>query len=715
MLVYILLTLERPKPGFVAMFTVAVDVGGTFTDSVVLDSKGHVTIAKDLSTPPDFSEGVFRSVENAAIGLGLDDERLLKQTSLFLHSTTVAENAIVTGKGAKVGLITTSGFEDTVLMTRAGYGRWSGLTEDELKRLVHTDKPVPLVVRSLIRGVKERTDYKGRVLAQVDSSEVARVIQHLVQDGAESIGVCFLWSFMNPSNELAVKKIIEDSYPSTSVTTSGEIAPVLGEYERTSTVVLNSYLTPSVQRYLNNLEEGLRERGFQGSLLLMQAYGGLVSLNDTIVKPIGLIESGPVGGLLGSRFLARLLGESNVIATDMGGTTFKVGAIREGKIDYQREPMVLRYHYLFPKMDVISIAAGGGSVVWIDPRTGIPKVGPASAEAHPGPICYDLGGVDPTLSDVDLILGYLAPEFFLGGRMKLNLDKAIGLFRSKIAEPLSMDVTEAAAAIYKIANSKMYDLLHKVTIERGLDPREFVLFGYGGAAGMHAANYGAELEVSKIIFPYTASVQGAFGLATSDIVYEFIATHPMHIPGDLSRVNRIFEDLREKAVHKLTSEGIRSESIAMSRALDLRFQRQVHVLTTPVEFDDTLSETDLESTCNLFKSLYKQRYGEGSTFEEAAIEIITFRLRATGHIRKPALAQSSSVDNTSKVARIFSRKVYFEKSGGLVPTNFYDLDRLRSGNEIAGPAVILTPVTTIVVNPDQNITVDAYKNVVLEP
>jgi N-methylhydantoinase A len=399
----------------------------------------------------------------------------------------------------------------------------------------------------------------------------------------------------------------------------------------------------------------------------------------------------------------------------MGGTTFKVGVIHGAAIDYQREPMVLRYHYLVPKVDVVSIGAGGGSIVWLDPRTGVPKVGPRSAGATPGPICYGFGGEDPTVTDVDLLLGYLDPRFFLGGRMKLHLEASRRHFKAKIADALGLDLLDAAAAIYKITNAQIYDLLHKVTVERGLDPREHVMFVYGGAAGVHAGVYGAELGVSRIIIPHTASVHGAFGLAASEIVHEYAVTHRVRLPAQAGDVQSIFENLTRKARAQLESEQFADPHIALAYAVDMRYRRQVHVVTVPVGVTSTLTDADLENTFRGFEALYEQRYGKGSAYREAGAEIVTFRVRATGLLRKPEPFRYATASPESRGGFMETREVYFERERGQVRTEFYDFENLQAGTEIDGPAVILTPVTTIAIHPKQRATIDPYKNVVIMP
>lgn len=695
-------------------YVVGVDIGGTCTDCVVVDSTGRVTLGKAFSTPPDFSGGIVNALEVVAQTLGIRVTELMASTRLFLHSTTVAENAVTDGTLARVGLLTTRGFEDTLFATRGGYGRYSGLTEDEKRNPIYTDKLPPIVPRGMVRGIGERTDYKGERLRTVDPTEIETAVRQLLDAGAEALGVCFLWSFVNPENELAAAEVIQRLCPDRFVTLSHEIAPIIGEYERTSTVALNSALGPVVKRYLYNLRDRLAEMGFRGTILVAQAYGGLLPFDRAADRPVGMIESGPVSGLVGSKALGERIGFKNIIAADMGGTTFKVGVVREGLVEYQRESMVYRYHFAMPKMDVISLGLAGGSIIHIDPRTGIPHIGPRSAGSYPGPVCYDHGGEEPTVTDCDAILGYLNPRYFLGGRETLNIDKARQAFEEKIARPLGMPVTEAAAAIYRLANSMMFDLLHKVTVERGLDPRQFALFSFGGTAGMHVAAYGEALGVSHIVVPHSASVHGAFGLVTSDIVHEEQMTWPLRVPPDPAEVNAIFDRLTSKLVQQLEADGFEGPDILIHRSVDMRYRRQVHILNVPIAHAGALDAVALEQTVAAFEDLYRAKYGPESAFREAGMEIVGFHVRATGLVKKPVVRmERTNAGEDASHAIVERRRAYVAKAGEVQEVPGYDFERLQPGNIIRGPAIIWTPITTVVTNPGQITRVDEYKNLVI--
>jgi N-methylhydantoinase A len=696
-------------------YVVSVDIGGTATDCVVMDGGGTLTVGKAFSTPPTFVEGVLNAIGVVAKKLDLSVPALLDSTQLFLHSTTIADNAIATHALAKAGLLVTTGCEDVLFMMRGAYGRWAGLSEEEIKNPLETEKPPALIPFSRIKGLTERTDIRGQILAEPNTAEVKEAIQDLMDSGVEAVGICFLCAFGNPRNEQTVKRIIQALHPQLYLTLSSELSPSLGEYERTSTVALNVSLGPFVSRYLMDLKAALQKEGFHGTQLIMQGYGGLLQTEAAATQPVGMIESGPVGGLVGSRYLGDVLGLRNIVAADMGGTTFKAGVIREGRIDYQRTPLAFRYHYALPKMDVMSIGLAGGSIIWLDPRTQAPRIGPASAGARPGPVCYGFGGMQPTLTDVDLILGYLHPQFFLDSSATLDYEKAYHTFKSRIADPLGMDVTEAAGAVYRLANSFLYDLLHKMTVQKGLDTRDYVLLSYGGTAGMHLGAVAQELQTQHVLIPYAASVQGAYGLSVADVVHEYQVTQPMAWPIPVATVNDIFHTLRVKTRQQLQSEGFTEQDVLIQQSIDVRYKHQIHEITTPVQTDVPLGEGDLVEVCHTFARLYEERYGKDAGHSEEELEMVTFRLRGTGLLRRPQLREFESAGPDPQAGFVEARPLYLhtETFKGMVTANGYSFERLLPGNEVAGPALIWSPITTVLVQPGQQAQLDRYKNIVL--
>lgn len=691
-------------------FRIGTDIGGTCTDSTVMTESGEVYIGKDLTTYPDFSKGIFDSLADATEQMDVNLEELLENTELFLHATSVGENALFEREGAETGLLTTAGFEETLHATRGGYGRWSGLPFEQIKDVINLDKPEPLIPSDRIEGLSERM-YRDRTISELDDEEVLEAVDSLVEGGVEAIGGCLLWSFTSPEHEQRIKELISERYPDLYVTVSSDISPTMGEYERTSTTVMNAYLGPTADEYLTNLRSGLEEYGFDGQVLLMFAHGGLVGREDAIERPIGLIESGPVAGLLGSQFVANQRDAENIISTDMGGTTFKVGVTNDGRIEYADEPMVGRHHYQFPKRDIHSIAVAGGSIVSIDPETGVPTVGPESAGSDPGPVCYGSGGEQPTVTDVDLIQGYFSPEYFLGGDKEMDPEPAYEVFDEKIATPLGKDVEEAAADIYKLTNSIIADLIREMTVEKGIDPRKFTLVSIGGAAGMHAASYARQLNIPEVLVPYTASVNSALGLLSTDVNHEYIEVEQLTPPFDLEDINDIFDNLEATAKNHLRDEGFDDGQIEIERSINLHYQRQVHELLTPVQAEGPLTESTLADTLDRFEELYEQRYGAGSAYKEGGVEITDFRVRGVGPLSTPDLNQSELSESTVEEAKRGMKEMHFEAADGRINAPLYGFEDLTPGDVIRGPCVILTPVTTIVINPGDIARIDEYQNV----
>jgi N-methylhydantoinase A len=692
-------------------YIVGVDIGGTFTDCVAMDEQGAVTLGKALSTPDDFAVGAINAVGDAARNLGLQNENeLLALTNLFFHACTVADNTLITRTGPKTGLLTTSGFADTLLIMR---GRTTeGLTESDAFRASTQSKPEPLIPRSLIEEVAERIDYKGSILISLSADEIARAVRSLVGRGVDSIAIALLWSLKNDVHERALADFIKKEYPSIFVSLSSEVAPFLGEYERTATTAFNAYVGPQIAAYLRRLGELLEAKGLRREPLIMQAYGGVLGIHDTSKTAVGTIESGPASGIMGSRFIGNQLGVSNVLATDMGGTTFKVGVIRDGSVEMDHKPIFMRYQLFLSKIWVESIGAGGGSIVWIDSETGLLKVGPQGAGSSPGPICYGLGGTEVTVSDADLILGYLNEDCFLGGRMRLAKQQALEALEEKIARPMNITVAEAASGIYRITNSHMSDLIRRATVERGYDPRDFTLFAFGGAAPVHAGRYAAELGIKEIVVPLTASVHGATGLVSSDVIYNYGRSERLSVPADIKHVRESFAGLVERAIASLRAAGFEERQMKIIRSLDMRYRQQVHELNIPfAPGTGMLSEQDLEAIYQRFDEVYELTYGPGAGYREAGKEIMAFRVVAIGELNKPKLKRHPVKAGRGEAALKGERQVYFQEQSDYVPTRVYDYGRLASGNEIFGPSIIETPITTIVVNPNDRAMVDDYLNV----
>lgn len=695
-------------------YAIGIDIGGTCTDcAVVSDRTGQVSLAKTLSTPPDFSAGIVDVLGLIAEDLEISLQALLSDTALFLHSTSVAENAIVDGTLASAGLITTSGFEETLWATRGGYGRWSGLTELEKRDPLQTQKPPVLIPRELIRGLP-RSGTKGDQRLEASDEDIDRTIKELLQQGAESIAVCLLWSFLSPEGELRIRQAIERHSPDTFATLSHEIAPTLGEYERTSTVALNARLGPVVARYLDNLLGRLRANGFRGSLLVMQAHGGLLPLSEAARRPVGMIESGPVSGVLGSRDVGRQLGINNLIAADMGGTTFKLGVVREGRIEYERESMVMRYHYSFPKLDVESLGLAGGSIIAVDRDTGVPSIGPRSAGSSPGPACYGLGGTHATVTDVDAILGYMNPEFFLGGKKSLKTSAARDAFQEHVANPLGMPLDEAAPRIYGLVNSIIADMMHKATVQRGLDPRCYTLVSIGGTAGMHVTSYASMVGIEKVIVPHSASVQSALGLISSNVVYEVQTTRPVRLPISSAELDGLFSPLVDRVGGLLENAGFEADRTSTSGMIDMRYSRQTHSVTVPIGRLSGFDESFVENTVHRFERLYQERFGQGSGYRDAGIEMVAFRVRGAGLIDRPQRRVRPLGDTDPGPALMERRRAWVPDRRIFEEVPGYTFDSLQPGNVIAGPAIVWSPSTTVVLRAADAARMDENTNLVID-
>jgi N-methylhydantoinase A len=692
-------------------FIVGVDIGGTFTDCVVVGDQGAMSFGKASSTPQNFAEGVLDAVDAAAKNLGMSEAKdVLAQTRLFYHACTIGDNTLITRSGAKTGLIATKGFGDAILMMRGG--ATAGLPEAEANHSSALTKPEPFVPKSLIAEVEERIDFEGDVLVRLERDEVERAVGKLLSQGVEAIAVALLWSVSNPSHERKIGDYLRDNYPEIFVTLSSEVAPFQGEYERTATTVFNAYIGPKIGTYLRNLRGLLRENGFDREPLIMQAYGGVLDIDASTQKAVGTIESGPASGVVACQFTGKLAGIDNIVAADMGGTTFKVGVVRNGELERDYHPVFLRHHLLSPKIWVESIGAGGGSIAWVDPETGLLKVGPQGAGASPGPVCYRQGGTEPTVTDANLILGYLNPDYFLGGRIGLDVDGARRAIEEKIAGPLAMTATEAANAVYRIVNAQMSDLISTATIQRGHDPRGDTLFAFGGAGPAHASRFAAELGIKQVVIPATASVHSAVGLVSSDVVYEAGLSDRTQVPVPPQHLNKAFAPMVASIREDLHGAGFSDEDITILRSVDMRYRYQVHELNVPVPAGwADLTEVDLERLYDHFDLLYEETYGKGSAYRAAGKEIVTYRVIGSGALSKPTLVPAAGGNRDAAAARKGERAAFFTEFEEYVPVPIYDIGLMRPAMEISEPAIIETPITTIVINPGDRAQMDEFGNI----
>jgi N-methylhydantoinase A len=687
-------------------YRIGVDIGGTFTDCVVADEHGGRTVSKAPTTPGSLQDGVLDAVAVNAEQLGITRPQLLAATDLFVHGTTQATNAMLTRTGARTGLITTKGHEDAIIIGKV-YAKVAGLPERDLVHSSRLRKPDPIVPRSLIRGVTERVDRDGDVIVALQEGEVIEAIDSLLAAGVEAIAVSLLWSFVNDGHERRIKELLAERAPALFTAYSHEIAPVLGEYERTATTAITAYVGPKVVGYLERLESRLRDEGLAQPLLVMQASGGLTSVLDAAQRPIVTLDSGPTGGILGCQHLGRLYGESNVICTDVGGTSFDVGLILRGEVPLEVEPVVAQYSLRMPKVLVHSIGSGGGSIAWLD-EGGLLRVGPQSAGSRPGPACYGNGGTEPTVTDADLVLGYLDPDSFLGGRMHLDRELALRALAA-LGARLGMEAEEVAVGVFRIINSQMADLIRKSTIEQGHDPRECVLVAYGGAGPTHAVFYGHEIGSKAILVLADSTVFSAEGMLTCDVTHTAEASRVISTPfteESLAALTERFTVLERRVSDQFAREGAGSEEISLARTLGVRFRQQVH--TVEVEVDPgTLDAAAGERVLARFVERYGQVYGEGALLLGGGNEVELHRVVGTRPIEPVAFPEHDSEGPDASAALKGERNAYFEPAG-LTATRIYDGDALRAGNTIDGPAVIERMGDSVVVPPEFRAQVDRF-------
>ncbi|HXX83064.1 MAG TPA: hydantoinase/oxoprolinase family protein [Casimicrobiaceae bacterium] len=698
----------RPAPG--RHLLVGVDIGGTFTDCVVLDAKGRITATKCPSTPENFAEGMLAAMHLAADQLGLPFADFCRGVDVLTHGTTVGTNALLQRKGARVGLITTRGHEDAIHIMRGS----RGVTAREIRKVVHfpeSQKPQPIVPKRLIEGVSERVDCFGEVVVALNESEAEQAIRRLVDQGIEAIGVCFLWSFKYPHHELRVKEMIRDLAPRVFVSCSVDLAPKWGEYERVTATALNAYIGPVMAKYLGNLDRRLKASGYAKPLQITQCAGGSISVEKAMESPLLTLDSGPVSGVTGTQYLGRLMACPNIITTDMGGTSFDVGIIYEGQPAYSFVSNVAQYEYFLPKVDIQAIGSGGGSLARVDRGSDTLQVGPESAGADPGPACYGKGGATATVTDADVVLGTINPDNFLGGRIKLDRNKAIAAVQ-EVADALKLPLMQAASGIARIAEFKMSDIIRKMTIEKGFDPRDFVLFAFGGAGPAHAGVFAYELGVQRVVIPQRdiASSWCAFGAASADILHVYEQVDIQASPFDAARVNRALDALERKANAQMEHDGIAVRRRRFQFSLDMRHRGQINEVEVALP-EKRLKGAFEQALRRSFTARYEQLYGRGSSYGEARQEIVTLRLRASASTPRPRLAKA--VTQRSRIearARLGKRNVYWADLRGTLPTPIYDGALLASGNRIAGPAVVETTDTTVVVHPRRALKVDAFGN-----
>jgi len=665
-------------------FRIGVDIGGTFTDvTAINENTSELIHLKVLTTNRDPAVGVVDALDQAGLQLSA--------VTFFSHGTTVAINAILEGTGARTAILSTSGFRDVLELRR-------GARTHLLDPLM--DKPPLFVPRRWRVEVDERILSDGSVHRPLDEEQLNGVLERLTAENIESVAVCFLHSYVNPVHEAAVGKILRAKHPAVSYTLSAELVPEIKEYERTSTAALNAYVQPVVRRYVSRLEKELRERGLSSGLHVMQSNGGVMSAEEAGQRPIHLLESGPAAGSMGAVAVGHLMGLENLITFDMGGTTMKASVIDLGR------PLTTMEFELFeapnkpgsgwplrvPMIDIFEAGAGGGSIAWLD-QGGILHVGPRSAGAEPGPVCYDKGGEEPTITDANAILGRLVT--LLDGALPLNVERARSAMERKLARPLGLSVEEAAAGVLEIADAKTADVIREVTIARGRDPRGFTLVAFGGAGPLQAAYIIGELEMPQAVIPPVPGNFSAMGLLSTDIIHDAVRTIMTPLVGtDLVRANGLYEEMMQVLTRLLRSEGVANKDTSLLRSVDVRYKGQFHHINLALPLGP-VSEKSLWQVEEAFHREHHRLYTHDSRGEP--VELVNLRVRGVGSVLRPTL--KSLAPGRAEEALRDSRLVHFREAKGALETLVYSRDDLGSGATIEGPAIIEEHTSTILVPP----------------
>ncbi len=686
-----------------ARYRLGVDTGGTFTDATLIDTTtGAVRIAKVHSTPHDPSVGFLDAVRR------ISEDKTIEHSEIgdIVHGTTVATNAVIEGNVARTAFLTTEGFRDMLEIARQ--------IRPSLYDL-RFEKPRPIVPRYRCFGLPERLDASGEIVTPLDEAAVRDVARTLRKEGVESVAVCLLHAYRNPVHEQRVGEILTEELPDAVISLSSEVAPEFREYFRASTTVINAAIRPIVGRYLRHIDDSLRETGFSSELLVMQSSGGVFPSTAASERPVFMVESGPAAGVMAATWLGGALGFPNVLSFDMGGTTAKAGLVRNGRPavtrDYEvgamAQPGGLRgkgYPIRTPVIDLVEIGAGGGSIAWVDTGGGL-RVGPQSAGADPGPASYGRGGELPTITDANLVLGRLNPDYFLGGEAGLDPERAARAIDTHCAGPLGIDVVAAASGIVAIANAAMSQALRLVTVQRGIDPRDFVLVGFGGAGPLHANELAREAGIATTVIPMSPGTTSALGLLVTDLQHDFSATVGRETTGiDADAIAASFADLEERGRSALRRDGVSDDIAQIQRLAEMRYAGQSFEL--PIEVPEGIfDERALSQLVERFNTAHHQTYGFSAPKE--AVEIVNVRVTAVGPIAKPQQPVLTTPPGSAEAKG--ERQVWFAEPGfGATP--IYDRYTLGDGALIAGPAIVEEMDSTTVILPGYAGTVDAFGN-----
>ncbi len=678
------------------------DIGGTFTDVVAIDAAGRFYSDKSDTTVEDLSQGVVAALENLAARIGISLRELLATTTRFVNGTTSVTNCIAELKGARVGLITTRGFGDNLLIARSPRNR---------HRDHHFQVNLPQIVpRERVVEVAERVDRKGQVVVALTEAEARRAVNDLLSAGVEAIAVSLLWSFRNPVHEELIAEIVEREDPGLFLSVSSRLHPKIREYERTMTTVLNAFTGIRVAQYTARIENVLASRGLRISPVFMQGFGGTLSPQAARERPIALVDSGPAAGVIGAQALAQRLGVHNMVTADMGGTSFDVSVLLAGRTRVV-ERVLLREQFLtaVPKIDVLPIGAGGGSIAWLDARRA-PQVGPRSSGADPGPACYGKGGSLPTVTDASVVLGLLDPTAFLSGRRALDAEASRAALLRQVGEPLGLSAEEAAAAVYRLVTANMSSGVRAVTVERGQDPRKFAMLAYGGALGVFATDIARSLGIRQVVLPPDAAVFSAHGLLASDDVRTLTVT-VMWSGGDATEILETLRRLDAEAVRMLREVGHADDRITVEWQGELKFAGQQWELLVDIPRKPDVSTTDLLAIQENFATLYEAEYGPGTAWIGSPVLLGSVRVVATGAVDtfEPAALDERPFD----VRPDSSRKVYLPLEAVTETVDVYAAHRLTPGARLTGPAIVEHDMTTVQVSRGWRLDVDRWQNFVM--
>jgi len=683
-------------------YRVGIDTGGTFTDAISVDDKGVTQTAKASTTPHDLTIGTMNVIDNLARRNSLDRKQFLNQVSTIVHGTTTGTNIIHTRVGPKLGLLCTKGHRDVIQFRR--------VAKDNMYDW-RVDFPEVLVPRYLRVEIEERIDAHGNIRTKLNEESVHKAVAYLKKLKVESVVIALLFSFLNPAHEKAVAEIVKKDYPEADVTLSSDVLPAVGEYERTSTAIINAFISPAIHKYTTQLTSLIEKEGFKGQFLYIQNNGGVETAEIAMEKPATLAMSGPAAGPSAAITVGRLHDVQNLLSIDMGGTSLDLGIIDRGTSLIKTESLIEEHRFSLPVIDVTSIGAGGGSIAWFD-VTNTLRVGPRSAGADPGPACYGIGGDEATVTDADVILGYISPDYFLGGEMKLHRDLAEKAIKEKVADHIGLGVPEAAAAMYKVINSVMANMVSYTITRRGLDPRDFYICVGGAAGAVHGTRIAEELDITRVFIPKYAPIYCAFGMLGVDLKHDYSRFYGTPLAAlDLDRVKQIYEEIETEGLAVLAKEQIPEKQRILARTMTVKYFGQYRGIDVDWPNGAITKEAIAEGLA-AFHRKHKDLYGYSD--EKYPLEIMGFGLTAIGKLPPISLQKIAKGDKEPAQALKGTRKAYFEESNGYTETKIYDGDKMLAGNLLEGPCVVEERMTNIVIPPGHRMLVDEYGNYVTE-